>query len=196
MRKLLLASQSPRRKELLEKAGFRFLTCSVNLSESLEKNLTLEEALLDLARRKIQAVVDAPNLLKAQDNLILGADTVVVLDDQILGKPQDFDQAVQFLRALSGRAHRVMTAVAFFDQPTKVWDGAVGTSWVHFRPLTEGEIQEYVQTREPMDKAGAYGIQGEASRFVERLEGDLDNVIGLPMRVVQQLLSRNNWHVD
>lgn len=196
MRKLVLASQSPRRKELLEKAGFRFHTCSVNLSEFLEKNLTLEDALRNLAMRKVQAVIDAPNLLKTKDNLILGSDTVVVLEGEVLGKPRDPAEAELFLSRLSGQRHRVMTSIALFDQQTNVWDSAVQTSWVNFRKLSGLEISEYVATGEPMDKAGAYAIQGGASGFVERLEGSMDNVIGLPVSLFQELLGKNGWNVD
>lgn len=196
MRKLVLASQSPRRKELLEKAGFRFHTCSVNLSEFLEKNLTLEDALRNLAMRKVQAVIDAPNLLKTKDNLILGSDTVVVLEGEVLGKPRDPAEAERFLSRLSGQRHRVMTSIALFDQQTNVWDSAVQTSWVNFRKLSGLEISEYVATGEPMDKAGAYAIQGGASGFVERLEGSMDNVIGLPVSLFQELLGKNGWNVD
>lgn len=196
MRKLVLASQSPRRKELLEKAGFVFHTCSVNLSEFLEKNLTIEAALFNLAKRKVQAVLDTPNLLNSNGKLILGADTIVVLGNEVLGKPADAAQAVVYLKQLSGQKHRVMTSIAIYDDQTKVWDGGVETSWVTFRKLSDSEIDTYVKSGEPMDKAGAYAIQGLGSRFVQSLEGSLDNVIGLPMQLLMNILERNSWHVD
>jgi septum formation protein len=134
--------------------------------------------------------------LNSKNNLVLGADTVVVLGEEVLGKPENELQAEQFLARLSGRRHRVMTSVAIFDESTKVWDGGVVTSWVEFRDLARDEIKEYVATGEPMDKAGAYAIQGGAKVFVQKVEGEYDNIVGLPMRLVEDILKRNAWHVD
>ena len=195
MRTLVLASQSPRRKELLERAGFSIRTLSVNISEFLEKNVTLEEALVRLARRKSEAALASPNLPKAQDILVLTADTIVALGDEVFGKPETPFEAVEILGKLSGKTHRVMTAVGLFDVETKVWAPGVCTTKVEFRNLSGDEIRAYVATGDPMDKAGAYAIQGEARKFVCKVDGPIDNVVGLPVDLVERLLKENGWIV-
>lgn len=193
---LVLASQSPRRKELLERAGFQFQTLPVEVSEILEKNLNLKDALMALARRKADAAVVSDKTLKSKDILVLAADTVVVIDSEVLGKPKDFGQAVEYLHKLSGKRHSVITAICLKDLKT----GQVVTSscetFVQFRSLSENEIQEYVQTGEPMDKAGAYAIQGKAKIFVASIDGPLDNVIGLPVDLFKQLLEKHDWSIS
>lgn len=194
-RKLILASESPRRKDLLLKAGFSFHVFSVKVSESLEKNLTVDEQILKIAHRKAMASLETYKPLKDETFLILAADTMVVLDGEPLGKPQDMNQAIDYLRRLSGHTHQVKTAVILMEGNPQCPNLRQGleTTEVTFRPLSEKEIQEYVATGEPMDKAGAYGIQGAAGQFVEKIKGPFDNVVGLPIELVHKLLKEGAW---
>lgn len=194
---LVLASESPRRKDLLQKAGFSFHVFSVKVSESLEKNLTVDEQIMKIAERKAIASLQAYKPLKNERFLILAADTMVILDGVALGKPADTQQANDYLRLLSGRAHQVKTAVVLvegsMDRPRM--RQAVETTEVIFRPLSDKEILEYVASGEPMDKAGAYGIQGAAGNFVEKIKGPFDNVVGLPIDLVNRLIKEGGWKV-
>jgi septum formation protein len=175
---LVLASQSPRRSELLNSAGIPFRVQAANVDETLLPGEGPVDYVRRLACAKAQAV---------QGDLVLGADTVVVLDGQIMGKPADAEDAARMLRSLSGRAHEVLTGICLIGREITV---AHDTTTVLFSELSEEEIWDYVATGEPMDKAGAYAIQGTASRFVERIEGSYSNVVGLPMAMVyRQLLS-------
>jgi septum formation protein len=197
-RTLILASGSPRRKDLLARAGFFFHVFSVQVSESLEKNLTVDEQILNIARRKAEASLQAYKSLKNEPFLILAADTMVVLDDTPLGKPENTDQAFDYLSRLSGRTHQVKTAVVLAEGPAETSGNlkmrqAIETTQVIFRPLSEREIREYIMTGEPMDKAGAYGIQGSAGNFVEKFVGSYDNVVGLPIELVNRLIKEGQW---
>ncbi|MGH7866048.1 MAG: Maf family protein [Candidatus Dormibacteraceae bacterium] len=175
---LVLASGSPRRAELLRRAGFEFTVCSSQVEEPPYSGGDPVEYAIALAQAKAAAV---------EGELVMGADTIVVLDHQVLGKPANSEQAIQMLRSLSGRSHRVITAVAVRRSREMRCDYAQST--VHFRRLKEVEIQSYVSSGEPLDKAGAYAIQGQAAAFVERLEGERDTVIGLPMNLLDRLLT-------
>ncbi len=199
-RTLILASESPRRKDLLARAGFSFHVFSVKVSENLEKNLTVDEQILAIARRKAEASLQVYKSLKSEPFLMLAADTMVVLDGEPLGKPENEDQAFEFLRRLSGRAHEVKTAVVLVEGPVLPGEDlkmrhSVETTQVHFRPMSEREIREYIMTGEPMDKAGAYGIQGLGGSFVEKFVGAYDNVVGLPMETVRRLLREGQWEL-
>ena len=169
---LILASQSPRRKELLTLLGYSFRVMVAPMDETME-DLPVTEAVARLSCRKAAAVE------AGEEQIVIGADTVVVLDGQVLGKPRDAADAVRMLRSLSGRTHEVMTGVCLRKGDTVTTHTEV--TEVTFRPLTEKEIEEYVATKEPMDKAGSYGIQGGAARFVEGIRGDYYNVMGLPV---------------
>lgn len=192
---LVLASESPRRKDLLQKAGFSFHVFSVKVSESLEKNLTIDEQISQIALRKAKASLQAYKPLKQERFLILAADTMVILDDQLLGKPENSQQALAFLRLLSGRSHFVKTAVVMLEQTLDRIEMRQGieTTEVFFRPLSEKEILEYVDSGDPLDKAGGYGIQGPAGNFVEKIKGPFDNVVGLPIGLVKQLIYEGGW---
>jgi septum formation protein len=173
---LILASHSPRRREILAQAGIPFV---VSPGEVDETRLAGEDALAHvrrLARLKAEAVEGGPQ------DVVLGADTVVVVDEEILGKPADAGEAAGMLRRLSGREHLVMTGICLKAASGLRVDAE--TTRVRFVPLWEEEIQEYVASGEPMDKAGAYAIQGLASRFIDRLEGCYFNVVGLPVALV------------
>ncbi len=179
---LILASQSPRRRELLERAGFRFTVRPVIVDESWREGEDPESHVCRLAREKAHA---AP---AAEADVVLGADTVVVVDGEILGKPVDSADAARMLRLLSGRDHYVFTGVCLKRGNVEL-TGAERTL-VRFAALDEAEIRAYIASGEPMDKAGAYGIQGLASRFIERIEGCYFNVVGLPVARVYRMLKQ------
>jgi septum formation protein len=178
---LVLASASPRRRELLRCAGIAFEAQAADIPEDPIPGENAQRYAERLAREKALAVAR----LRPQD-CVLGADTVVVVDGQILGKPSDAADAACLLRLLSGREHRVITGVClvYQDQPVV----ASETTVVTVSEITEQEIADYVASGEPMDKAGAYAIQGIASRWIPRIEGDYSNVVGLPVALVFRML--------
>lgn len=180
---LILASGSPRRRELLERLGYTFEVRAVDIDESPQPGEVADTYVERLAREKAQATVQA-------GEVILAADTVVVLDGELLGKPVDDDDAIAMLRRLSGRAHEVSTGVAVFDVDANRLETAVETTTVRFAPLEPAEIAWYVASREPMDKAGAYAIQGFGSLFVEAIDGNYSNVVGLPVPQVYRMLGQ------
>ena len=191
---LILASASPRRRELLTQAGFSFTVESADVDESLRVGEDPVAYVLRLAVEKAQAVFaqhpthrgetamgGAPDVL-----VVLGADTSVVLDGEILGKPADAADAMRMLRRLSGRTHQVLTGVAAVSRAGTV--SGVETTSVTFSEIPEAELNFYCATAEPLDKAGAYGIQGYAARWIPRIDGDYFNVMGLPIaRVVAMI---------
>lgn len=182
--KLYLASSSPRRRELLRNAGVDFDVRPSTVIEAVRAGETPEEFARRAAREK---ALDVAALVPA-GSLVLGADTVVVMGDEILGKPADAEDAARMLRRLSGATHRVITGVCLVRAPAGIEAEEHETTLVTFRPLDEKEIEDYLATGEPFDKAGAYGIQGFASNFVARIEGDYFNVVGLPVARVYGLL--------
>lgn len=200
MLQLVLASESPRRKTILSDSGFSFHVFPVKVSENLEKNLTVDEQIIAIARKKALAAFEQYKPLNSQNFLLLSADTMVIFDNQPLGKPENPEQACQFLRQLSGKTHLVKTAI-YLVEGSQVsgnnrivrQDHGLETTAVTFYPLSEEQIQTYVQSGEPMDKAGAYGIQGAAGKFVSKIEGHFDNVVGLPMTLFKKILAQNNW---
>jgi septum formation protein len=178
---LLLASASPRRAELLAAAGISFETLAVDLDEAVLPGEAPEAHVRRLAEAKARAA-----LARRASALVLGADTVVVLDGRILGKPRDAGDARAMLEALAGRDHQVLTGVALVSAEASAFEVAHTRVW--FAPMTAPEIDDYIRSGEPMDKAGAYGIQGLASRYVERIEGSYTNVVGLPVALVVRML--------
>jgi len=180
---LILASSSPRRSELLTAAGIPFTIQSLPVDESPLPGEDPAAFTLRLAHAKA-AVVFAHN----DHATVLGADTIVVCDGEILGKPADAADAARMLAQLSGRAHQVITGVAILS-PAGVLTHAETTTVV-MRAITPTEIVAYIATGEPMDKAGAYAIQGGAAPFITRIDGDYSNVVGLPVDAVQRLLSQ------
>ena len=193
---LALASQSPRRRELLAAAGYVFRVFPVKVSEIIDENLTPAEAASQIATVKLSAAVKQHKELNQPGFLVLSADTIVVLGRQILGKPGNFSEAERFLRSLSGKTHSVITGFSLLESgSTKGWTGAE-ISEVKFRVLSAREIQDYVSSGEPMDKAGGYAIQGAAQKFVSSLTGSKSNVIGLPMERLEKVLNDNGWAVD
>ena len=189
--RLVLASGSPRRAELLRAAGFVFETRVAEVDERVQPGETPAAYVRRLAAVKSSAVLallDAPARNVAADarTLVLGADTAVVIDNQILGKPRDDVHAASMLRLLSGRSHQVMTGVSLRNGACEV--GRVEVTRVEFAALADDEIAWYVKSGEGHDKAGGYAIQGLASRFIPRIDGSYSNVVGLPVTAVVELL--------
>jgi septum formation protein len=179
---LILASSSPRRQELLREIGISFQVHAANINEDQIAGETPIAYALRLAREKAQAVA-----AHYPQSYVLGADTIVVVDGEVLGKPKDRRDAARMLRLLSGRGHEVTTAVSLVAQGTPV-ETRASTTKVYFREIAEDEIQRYIAGGEPMDKAGAYAIQGGASRWADRIEGEFSNVVGLPLSLVTDML--------
>ncbi len=194
--KLILASQSPRRKSLLEKAGFKFTILPANISETPNKNLNLDDQILQIALEKAEACLSQNNYLKSQNYLVLSADTMVIVDGVPYGKPSDREEAARFLRLLSGRGHLVKTGICLLNCRTFEQSKEITTTEVYFRNLVEAEIQEYISSGEPMDKAGAYGIQGLGGTFIEKFVGPFDNVVGLSMESLNKLLDSKDWKIE
>jgi septum formation protein len=178
---LILASSSPRRAELLSAAGIPFEVVPVNIDESIQRLEPPGDHVRRLAREKAEVV-----FAQHPDRVVLGADTIVLVGGEMMGKPQDPADATRMLRLLSGREHEVLTGVAIVSTRGAAVEVAKTRVWVN--PLTEAEIADYVATREPLDKAGAYGIQGLGSKFIDRIQGSYSNVVGLPVALVYRLL--------
>jgi septum formation protein len=179
---IVLASQSPRRSELLRQAGIPFVARPANVDEAVRPGESPEDYVRRVARDKAIAAATVPG------EIVLGADTVVVIDGEILGKPADSADAARMLGLLAGREHQVLTGVCLQRGAEIIIECARTRVW--FKPLTRESIAEYVATGEPMDKAGAYAIQGLASKFIERIEGSYTNVVGLPIELLQQILRK------
>jgi septum formation protein len=184
-KKLILASSSPRRAEILTREGVRFeikIPCNYK-----EGNLFSDpvDRVLELSRKKAQSVAD-----EVGDGIILGADTIVVLDGEILGKPKNEEEALSSLKKLSGRMHQVYTGITLINKSTGKIISDYDLTKVKFNQLDEQKILDYIATGEPMDKAGAYGIQGMGSFLVDHIEGSLDNVIGLPTEKLREMLNQ------
>lgn len=190
---LILASASPRRRELLSQAGFTFEVHPAHIPEDPRPDENPIAYVVRLAREKAEAVfaeiaegIASEKRVSAPPQVVLGADTTVTLDNHILVKPSDPADAARMLRLLSGRTHRVITGIAIVTAArTEV---AAEVTAVKFLTLSETEIEEYIATGEPMDKAGAYAIQGRAARWIPRIVGDYFNVVGLPIALVSTLL--------
>ena len=195
MKQLILASQSPRRRELLTQAGFEFTVLAIQISEIPDENLSLEDQIQQLSFEKAQALVESGKLSEEQGFLLLAADTVVVLGDKILGKPANKVESAHYLRQLSGRKHRVITAVCLWDLDSGRVVKSFDQTWVSFRGLNEDEIKAYAESGEGLDKAGGYGIQGKAGAFVDGVEGAMDTVVGLPVALVERMIKENGWNV-
>lgn len=181
--RIVLASASPRRAELLRAAGIDFDVQPANVDETIAPGESPGEYVSRVAEAKARLIQEWNT-----QRTVLAADTAVVVDAHILGKPLDEADARSMLRLLSGRRHEVLTAVSVFH-PGQIVDTRVDVTTVEFAPLSDADIEWYVSSGEPMDKAGAYAVQGLASRFVTRVEGSYSNVVGLPIALVYQMLS-------
>lgn len=180
---LILASASPRRRELLAQLGLEFTVVTADIDETPLTEEMHTDYTLRLAEAKARAV-----LMLHPEAIVVGADTTVAVDAQLLGKPVDAVDAARMLRLVSGRVHHVTTAVAVLTRDQTL--SAAETTHVFFNPMHDDEITAYVATGEPMDKAGAYAIQGRAAQWIPRIEGDYSNVVGLPLARVANLLQQ------
>lgn len=179
-KKIILASKSPRRSQLLTQAGFLFTVKTKEVEEDFPADMPADDVAPYLAEKKALACAD---FLETEDEILLSADSVVILDEKIYGKPVDFEDAAQILRELSGRVHRVITGVCFLSKTKKRVFSEV--AHVHFQPLSEEEIKFYVEAYQPYDKAGAYAVQEWIGLCkVSKIEGTFSNIMGLPMESV------------
>lgn len=183
--KLILASESPRRKELLRLTGLDFEVIPSGIEEMPQKGENPAEHVLELSKRKAGAVSSL-----RPDAWILGADTIVVIDGEIMGKPAQTSEAKRMLRKLSGREHHVHTGFTIVRETVDIFLGDVVTSSVLFKDISEEEINWYVRTEEPYDKAGGYAVQGAGAIFIKEIRGSYTNVIGLPLCEAVSLLKQ------
>jgi nucleoside triphosphate pyrophosphatase len=193
--KLILASASARRAEILRDAGIPFAALPTDVDEAPRSGETVEAMVLRLAEAKARAAVANLKSLK-ETALVIGADTVVDLDGEVLGKPGSARVASEMLRKLSGKTHRVVTGLAVIRLPDGLARLELEATRVRFASLTTEEIDQYAATGEPLDKAGAYAIQGIAGQFVERIEGCYFNVVGLPLARLYRVLKDFGWQPD
>ena len=183
-RKLILASRSPRRADILKREKVEFVVRIPPDVEGGEVSSDPAEHVLSLSRTKAESVAD-----QVENAVVLGADTIVVLDGEILGKPQDRENAFSTLKKLSGRTHRVYTGITLVNKHNGKVVSDYDVTDVTFNQLDDEKIWDYIDTKEPMDKAGAYGIQGMGGFLVESIQGSLDNVIGLPTGKLKEMLA-------
>jgi len=192
MMKLILASSSPRRAEILHDAGFTFSV----ISSAVDETPFPEESARDHVSRLAAAKAELVAARALGPAIVIAADTVVALDGRILGKPRSEADARQMLEMLSGRTHNVLTGVTMIRLPDAERIAFVESTLVHFATVPQEEIARYLATEEPQDKAGAYGIQGRAGRYIPRIEGCYFNVVGLPLARVQAALNALGWSED
>jgi septum formation protein len=190
--KLILASASERRAEILRDAGFHFTV----LSSAVDETPVPGETAHELVRRLAEAKAELVAARAVGPAIVIGADTEVTLDGHIFGKPRSSDDARHMLEKLSGRTHHVVTGVALIRLPDAERLSFIETTHVHFAKLSPDDITRYLATGEPYDKAGAYGIQGRAGRFIPRIEGCYFNVVGLPLARLHECLTELGWSED
>ncbi len=191
MKTIILASSSPRRKEILEKTGLPFIIDPSNSDEDMTQNLEPK----DLA--KALSLAKAKDVAKRHKNaIVIGADSIITLNGKVLGKPHTEERAIEMLTELSGSIHSAITGYTIIDTDSgKIVSDAVETK-IYFRKLTQDEIKNYVATGKPLDKAGAYAIQGKGALFVEKIEGDYYNIMGLPLSAVVEKLKEFKLQKD
>ena len=180
---IILASKSPRRQELMRLLGLEFTIHTADVDETMDKTLPPEREVARVGGLKAAKIAETA----APEDIVVAADTIVVVDGAVLGKPHDEEEAFHMLKTLSGRGHEVMTGLNVWHEG-KLRQEVVRTR-VHFRPMTAAEIRAYIATGEPMDKAGSYGIQGYGAIFVDHLEGDYFSVMGLPLCALARMLA-------
>jgi len=193
MMQIILASQSPRRSELLKQLGLNFQIRIANIDESNSMGLKASELVQYLAFEKAKAVAENSSL--DRDSIVIGADTVVVKDGAILGKPRDKQDAFNMLKGLSGSWHEVMTGIAVIDANSFKYDKCVEITRVKMKELKDETINAYINSGEPLDKAGAYGIQGLGAVLIDRIEGCYFNVVGLPISQLSDILKKYGVYV-
>ncbi|NLC96291.1 MAG: septum formation inhibitor Maf [Erysipelotrichaceae bacterium] len=181
-KQLILASKSPRRKELLSLCNIPFKTIASNTNEYIDESKPLKEEIVRLAYEKAYSVY-----VENKDCIVLGSDTIVVINNKVLGKPKDEEDAVKMLRLLSNNVHEVITATVFISSEEIIKNCNV--SKVSFNKLSEKDINEYVKSKEPLDKAGSYGIQGIGGCFINNIDGDYYSIMGLTLNFVYSTLN-------
>lgn len=187
---MILASKSPRRKEILEAGRFKIEVKTQEIEEISDKE-SIEDQIIDIAYKKAKII--------AKDNkseYVLAADTVVIIDNKILGKPKDEKDAFNILRTLSGRKHIVITAYSFLNIEKNIKINSCDSTEVEFREISDEKIKWYIETKEPMDKAGAYGVQGLGAILVKKINGDFYNVMGFPLSKFVADLERENISLE
>jgi septum formation protein len=185
LKRIILASSSPRRKQLLEQLGISFDCCPARIDEDLGTEETAREAVRRIALNKAEKASEM-----VRNSIIIAADTMVVCNGEVLGKPDNARDAFNKLYKLKGREHEVITAVCVMDTENGQCEVQDEITRVYFRDISDEEIRAYIRTEEPMDKAGAYGIQGMGAVFVDRIEGCYFNVVGLPLKHLYSMLQR------
>jgi septum formation protein len=190
--KLILASASPRRAEILRDAGFTFTV----MSSAVDETPIPGESAQDLVQRLADAKAELVAARAVGPAIVIAADTAVLIDGEILGKPRTTDDASHMLTRLGGRVHSVLTGVTLIRLPDAERRSFVETTLVHFAPLSPEDLAHYLATEEPFDKAGAYAIQGRAGRYIPRIDGCYYNVVGLPLARVCHALSEMGWSED
>lgn len=190
-KRIILASQSPRRHELIKNLNVKFEVVNPTFDEKLDSDNYSDNTILSLSLNKALSVFELEQ--SSTDNffnncLIISADTVVVNDNKIYGKPKDETAAKEMLRSLSGKTHFVVTAISVVDSDTKKSVSKLTKTYVTFQNLSDELIQKYVEEKQPLDKAGAYGIQEMSSEFIKEVNGDMENVIGLPTKTLKEIL--------
>lgn len=193
MIKVILASKSPRRKEILERIGVSFKTIPSHWDEILSENENPQDAVIRIARGKALSV--SRKLIDIKNTLIIGADTIVYLDKKIIGQPKDEEEAKSMLQILQGRTHIVYTGISLLKNGEDEAEG-YSESFVEFYPMTEEEIEWYVKSKEPLDKAGAYGAQGKGALFIKKIDGSFHNVMGFPVDLFHLLLKKLNLKIS
>jgi septum formation protein len=185
--KIILASASPRRKDLLNIIGLDFIVDVSEVDETVPERISPDETVRVLSCKKARAVAE-----RHEEGLIIGADTIVVLGNEVLGKPENKHDAFTMLNKLQGKVHQVYSGVTVMDASTKEYDISYQVTNVEFKPMTGDEILRYIATGEPKGKAGAYAIQGYGATMVKRIEGDYFNVVGLPLFLLSEMLAKFN----
>jgi septum formation protein len=193
--KLILASASPRRAQILRDAGVRFERMPARVSERRKRGETAQAMTRRLARAKASAVIKRLGK-DCREAIVIGADTIVEVNGELLGKPQSAEASRKMLTKLSGRTHRVITSIAVIHLPDHAEKLATESTRVRFARLSADAISDYVMTGEPLDKAGAYGVQGIGGRFIEKIDGCYFNVVGLPLARLYRVLIALGWQPD
>ncbi len=191
MKQLILASQSPRRKELLAQLGYQFTTQAADIDESVRSNETAKDYVLRLAKEKAQAIFSSLSVQQQAQSVVIGSDTSVVIEGDILGKPANEAECITTLLRLENKQHQVLTAIAVIsqDNSNKLMSQLIETQ-VQFKSLSVEEIKRYWHTGEPCDKAGSYAIQGIGGQFVTTIKGSYSAVVGLPLYETSQMLAK------
>lgn len=185
MKKIILASTSPQRKEIMEKSGLPFVVEASGYFEDMTLNLSPQDLVKHLSLGKAEAVAQ-----RNADAVVIAADTIVSIDDLVFGKPYTPERAKEMLTVLNGRFNKIITGVTIIDTETNTTEFFVNETSVYFREMPESKIDAYIASKEPLDKAGAYAIQGMGAEFIEKIEGDSLNAIGLPLDNVLEILKK------